>query len=445
MNADAHGSGTRSVCIRVHLWLWWIRGSSFHGGPRAGILAVGEESHLGIRLMRTLLATAVLVALVLSAAGQPPAGQKAPPPAGGKMPAVPKAGTPGTPGAPPAAPKDQPAVEYPTEIAGRNLDQWIKDIDSLDPSIRTLAIRTVPNFGPSCKRAIPAVIRQITKFDNDLSPRSNAIVILPILVSADPQNYYKPAVDALSLALDSSQGIIKFQAAAALAQFGPYARATVPKLAKLVEDRASGEIRQAAAAALSAVARDDNGWPDMRALNALMHGIDDGSKEVRMECLQAIINLGPPASGEVAAYRNLLEKRLKADKDKTCTIWVRVAMMRLDAALVTDTHLSAISKLMKGQESEVRIQAARALGFIGIYAKSQIPALIDALKDDEPLMVWQVCLSLGRMEKESEKALPMLQAIADNHRDQAVKEEAKKAVEAIKKAIEGDKKPPEKK
>jgi HEAT repeat protein len=371
--------------------------------------------------MRIFLATAFLLALALTAAGQPPAEPKAPPaPAKAEPKTVPNMAT---------------APQYPTQVGGKNLDQWIKEIDSPDPSHRVQAITTVLLFGPSAKKAIPALVRQLKNTYNDLAPRANAILALKQLVPLDLQNYARDAVDALSMALDSAQGIIRFQAAYALAAIGPAARVTVPKLVRLVVDKTqSYEVRQAAATALGRVAYDENNFPDMRALVALVDGVDDVSKEVRMECLQAIINLGPPPTGASKEYKTLLERRVKKESDPPTRIWVRVALMRLDGAYITDANLTVIAKLMKDDDLDLRIQAARALGYIGPAAKAKVPELIDALHDKEPLMVWQVIWSLSRMEKDAEKALPSLEKIADSHADPAVREVAKQAVDAIKKA-----------
>src|SRR5207245_4178811 len=99
-----------------------------------------------------------------------------------------------------------------------------------------------------------------------------------------------------------------------------------------------------------------------------------------------------------------------------------------------DANLNPIASLMKEKDDlDIRIQAARAIGFIGKQAKSKVPDLIAALQDPEPLMVWQALWSLWRMEKDAQAALPQIQKIADDvNADAQVREAAKKAIEAIK-------------
>jgi HEAT repeat protein len=108
--------------------------------------------------------------------------------------------------------------------------------------------------------------------------------------------------------------------------------------------------------------------------------------------------------------------------------------MRMDPTKINDANLNPIAALMKEKgDTDIRIQAARAIGFIGAPAKSKIPELVEALSDSEPLMVWQALWSLARMEKEAQKALPQIEKIAaDDKADPQVREAAKKAMQVIK-------------
>ncbi len=379
--------------------------------------------------MRTSLAVVLFAALALTAAGQPPKvdpkanpkpDMKAPAKADAKAAAntMPAAGTP----------------TYPTTMGGKNLDKWIQEIDDPDPSHRVLAIDTVLYFGPTAKKAIPALAKQV-KSSIDQAPRAHAIYALGQLVPLDVQSHGRDAIDALSFALDNNQGTIRIQACRSIAAIGPAARVTVAKLVRLVEDRISNEVRQAAAYALGRVAYDESGSPDPRALNALIGGIDDISREVRLECLQSITNLGPPAAGGAAPIKEKLERRIKSEKDNSAKIWVRVALMRMDATKINDANLNPIAALMKEKDDlDIRIQAARAIGFIGPQAKSKVPELTAALQDPEALMQWQALWSLARMGKDAKSALPQIEKIAnDDKADRDVREAAKKTIEEINK------------
>ena len=163
-------------------------------------------------------------------------------------------------------------------------------------------------------------------------------------------------------------------------------------------------------------ARNERGIPDILALRALIDAIDDPSKEVRAAALQSIINLGPPTGqSDISVMKNLLEKRLKADKDKACVIWVRVAIMRVDEKLINDANLSVISKLMKDSDVDVALRPP-GLCFIGKESKLRIDDLIDALKHSEARMRVQVAETLERIGPAAERAIPASNAPKERSR-----------------------------
>jgi len=323
----------------------------------------------------------------------------------------------------------QPAAGGALMAGGKSIDQWIKEIDDHDPFVREQAIRVVMQFGPAAKKAIPALLRQLST-TNDLSPRTNAIIALGIVTTSDPAQL-KDVVEALDRMLNSNQGIIRYQAAMSLARIGPASRAAIANLARVVADRESWEIRFAAANALGVAGKDEQNGPDLRALKALIDRTDDVSKEVRLEALQSLINLGPPTSPQdVAQIKTLLERKVKADKDKSVAIWARVALMRMDAASVNDANLTAIAKLIKGSDLATSIQAARALGVVGMESKGKVPDLIEALQSPEPLLVVEAAWALGRIGKAADKALPSLKTL-QAHKEELVRLRATEAIKAI--------------
>jgi HEAT repeat protein len=389
----------------------------------------------------TLFAVAALVG---PADSQPPPNKPlgAPPPANpAPAPTAPPkdTGVPNTPG-------------YPAEIGGKGLEEWIKAIDSPDPSVREEAIKVVVQFGPPARRAIPALVRQVRQL-NDLSPQASAIIALSELVplapptapGSPPDGYTKDSVDALIQALDSTQAIIRYRAATALTWLGPSARAAVPKLIARVDDRSSWEIRKSVCAALGVAGRDDQGWPLANALEALGKGASDrDSRNVRLEALQSIINLGPLYGGvSPPQLANVLRQRLTAEKDKAVLIWVRTAFMRLDPTALTDANVAIISKQLppkSGVGLEVRVQAAKALGYMGPAAKPALSDMIDALQQsDERVLTVQLCWSLARMGQFAERAIPALNQVQVAHKDDKddwLRSSAKAAVETIEKAIQ---------
>jgi hypothetical protein len=338
---------------------------------------------------------------------------------------------------------------FPTQIGGHTLEEWIKDIDSPDPSIREQAIQTVLAFGPAARKAIPAITRQVKQL-NDIGPQSFAIMALADLVqpavAAPTDQWINDAIRALISVVDSPQAVIRFRAATTLGYMGPQARAAVRDLIPRVTDRSSWEIRKAACFALGAVGRDDLGYPLVEAQEALAKGVTDReSRGVRLEALQAVIRLGAPAPGKaVPQLVNALKQRMAQERDKTLLIWVRVAALALVPTDISDKNLAPIVKEIKSPDADVRSTAIKAIALMGPAAKFAVQDVIEALtKSTDPATTVELCGALGRMGEHAERAIGALTQIhaQDNA---AVKTAAEQAIADIHKAMDEAKKQPKK-
>ncbi|MBX7103956.1 MAG: HEAT repeat domain-containing protein [Gemmataceae bacterium] len=331
---------------------------------------------------------------------------------------------------PPASGPVRPTPTASPEIGGKSLDQWIKDIEDKDPSVREHAIKMVAMLGPQARKAVPALIRQM-RTPNDLSPMTNAAIAIGLILPDDPK-HQKEAVAGLMQLLGSSQGIIRLQAATALGNIGPPARNAVPLLVGMTRDQFSWEIRKAAAYALGRCGVDEKNLPDIKALTALADAVDDLSKEVRVESLQGLINLGSPVTpADQQALKVVLEKRVRSDRDKYVGIWVRVALMRLDPNLINDQNLTYIAKHLKQSDPPgINADSARALGAMGSTARSKVPDLIDALKSSDTSLVSWAAWALGQMGGEAKSAVPALTSLLESA-DTAVKTSASEAIKNI--------------
>jgi hypothetical protein len=359
---------------------------------------------------------------------------------------------------PTAAPKDMAVPNspaYPLEVGGRSLEEWIKEIDNPDPSIREQAIQTVLHFGPSATKAIPMITGQVQRL-NDIGPQAFAIIALSELVplrtqaapGSSPDKWTADAVNALISVLNSPEAVIRFRAATTLGWIGPSARAAVhqsqSQLIRLVTDRASWEIRKAACFALGTVGRDEQNWPLVGALEGLANGLADQSKGVRLEALQSVIRLGPPAPPAAAPNLiKMLQRRLTQERDKNLLVWVRVAMMRMNAAEINDKNLALFTKDLKGSDPELRSTTIKALALMGPAAKSAVPDLIDTLqKPTEPATTIELCAALARMGQFADRAIGPLTTLQSQGANEAVRSAAGEAIIEIKKAIDTAKQQP---
>jgi HEAT repeat protein len=324
----------------------------------------------------------------------------------------------------------RPPVNTNPEFNGKTLDQWIKDIEDNDASVREHAIKMVSLMGPVAKKAAPAVIRQIRN-ENDLSPMTNAIIAIGVILP-DDEKQKKDAITALISMLNNAQAIVRFQAATSLGNFGPPARNAIDRLTVTLRDPASWEIRKASAYALGRVGYNEKNFPDIKALTALNQKVEDSCKEVRIEALQGLINLGlPELPQERQTLKDHFEKRLKTDKDKYAGIWIRVALMRLDDKAINDANLKHIAAFLKKNDPPgINADAARALGAIGPQAKVVVPDLVIALADKDISLVAWSAWALGRMGGEAKAALPALKLNLEAS-DPAVKAAAQEAIANI--------------
>src|SRR5438309_7274143 len=67
--------------------------------------------------------------------------------------------------------------KWPETLAGKTLDDWIKELRSTDPSVKENVLRTIPLFGDKAAKAVPAIIDHLNP-GYDVSVRVNACVAL---------------------------------------------------------------------------------------------------------------------------------------------------------------------------------------------------------------------------------------------------------------------------
>jgi HEAT repeat protein len=321
----------------------------------------------------------------------------------------------------------------PTEINGKNLQAWIKELKDTDPGVRERAAKTICNFDldVAAREASSALIDALS--DSDTAVRVNVLIALATVGVPDQQ--VPKAVAALTQRLQDQQAIVRLHAAVVLAHMDLEARSAIPDLITRSKDAAAFEIRKAAVHALGRIgAADKKNQVDMRAAKALIEvfagGFADRSAEVRQEAVMALGVMGVPAQA-ADKQANLTALRLAfSDKDKAVAIWARVSYMAIDE--VSEEHLAAICGFLKGKDFAARLEAVRALGTMGPKAKSKIADLFDQLSDKEPNMIAAAAWALGEMGNDAAKALPFLTELSQRKDlPDGVKLACKDAIERI--------------
>lgn len=345
----------------------------------------------------------------------------------------------------PARGQTKDSKDY-TVVGGRSLSEWIKDITHKDPSKRETAARAILNFGPEkAYEAVPAMLTELRRSTPeapvDTSVRVNLAIALGQILGAkqNPDSkVVKDAVTLLTRLLRDSQGIVKYQAAKALASIGPpEARAAIPDLLPLLRDKTNYELRQAGALALAQIVIDPKIAAAPFVHKQLQDLLTDTACGVRQAACWALNKIGHPVdAGQKAAILKALDALAKKDPEPCVQVWATVAAMSYSGKIGPE-QLESITRNLHSGDANTRVQAAQALGTVGSRAKEVVPAMIEVLKDkdNDPVVVGFTIIALGRIE--SARAIPALEKLAAETKNEAIKKAAMDSVQQIKRAGTG--------
>ena len=227
------------------------------------------------------------------------------------------------------APRSAEAVDPPkttstSEVEGKNLGHWVKDMSSGDASHREEAIRAVVLFpGPHSGDVVTGLITRCQ--DTDTSVRVRAAMALTILqVRGDEiPRIVKTMGERLTT---DAQAIVRFHAAVCLLRFGEDSKDALTALMKGAEDPASFEIRRLCLRVLENcgymnVPKGQTPPPDPRVTSVALKCLSDPTSQVRLE---AVITLGSMGLSGDASLRDRTKRALSQDMlldpDKTVVI-----------------------------------------------------------------------------------------------------------------------------
>jgi HEAT repeat protein len=350
-----------------------------------------------------------------------------------------------------ASPKDGGAkletieVTADTKIAGKNLDQWIKQIANKekDRSITKAAIEAIVLYGPElAQKAVPVMIAELKKHNPpnatlDMSVRTTIPQPMAFILSnvkTPNEQDVKDAVAALKKMLKDPQVIVRLRVTQALQQMGPMAKDTAPELAHLVIDPSSEtwELREVAVVALGTVAFEEKAPLQKQVPPALFSALKDPAVRVRMAAIQALNIL---QNGQDAAFKQNLKTQMQKmatnDLDPLCKVRADMTIYTtLDKAPEKKKQRDVIAKFLDHKEPQVRVEAAQGFGLMGEEAKDQVPHLIKLLNDSEMSVVAMSVMALAHIKDRS--AVPQLQRVADNaEMPEIIRNTAKEAIEVV--------------
>ena len=303
----------------------------------------------------------------------------------------------------PSSPSQTPPKDMksgPTTVGGKTLSDWKLDLTAKDPSRRAEAVIAITRFGDAnAECALPLV--NVTH-DGDVSPRVRAVIALR-MIAVDDKHLGK-VIEALAARLNTateSQAIVRLEAVVSLKRFvGEKALdAAVSGLIKGTLDKGSWEIRYHCVGTLWRVGRAQKNGTEAVIYEALLAALNtDSTHLVRMEILQGLGALGKPANNPILLNKIITTlNTVTRSNNQVRAIWANSALVAMQDVKLAEGSLIRISKSLKHETLQTRIEAATALGWLGSRSKSRIPMLIVMLGDADADGVWAACKALGNI------------------------------------------------
>lgn len=298
-------------------------------------------------------------------------------------------------------------AEWPAEIGGKTVGEWIDAIAQRDRAKSVAAMKTVLMFGPKkALKAVPVILDELRKHKPpgkpvDASFCVTAPAVLHTIMSGQEkpdEKLTKEVIDVLKVMLKDRQLTIRYRTLQALSLFGPYIKDFVPELIERVKDVDTWEMRFLAVTTLGnyPLDRDKEGRPKEPPPNEVSTAIlkqmlADSSSQVRLAALHAVDRLDLPdfekTKQAVDLYIvDLLDgpkgfKNLK-ETDPVVRINGHLIAYSIDKNKQKDRR-KAISTYLTHKETAVRVEAIQALARIGKDARDQVVRLAECLEEKD--------------------------------------------------------------
>jgi HEAT repeat protein len=221
-------------------------------------------------------------------------------------------------------------------------------------------------------------------------------------ISVSNRGAAKPAVTALTDALNDADPFVRLHAADALGNLGTEAKDAVPALEKGLKNE-NPESRYAAASVLWRISHQET------ALNVLLEPLKDEScpAEHRFQVVQALNMIGPSAKAAVPLLTELLK-----NKDEYLRVVAAQALWTIARKRIA---ISALIEALKSGESTTRGAAATTLGLLGSDAREAVPALVTALEDSQTYVRSSAASTLGQIGSDAVASVPaLIKALGDS-------------------------------
>ncbi|HEY7313658.1 MAG TPA: HEAT repeat domain-containing protein [Gemmataceae bacterium] len=307
-------------------------------------------------------------------------------------------------------------MTIPDAIGGKTYDDWKKDLDHLDPSVRDNAVVAILGFGEKATEAVPKLIAVLKK-EVDAGVRAKILLALRILPlkGADRKNTIQAVGHVVG---NDSQAAIRYEAVQTLTRLitdepsVQAAQAIIGDVVRCVSVTSSWQLREACIMALIATVDTEKG-PEPRVTDALiLHSkggpLGEPSRRVRMEAIIALGAVGRPHDPKtLEQVRGALKDHINS-RDKAINIWAHVSLMALEDK-VNEKDIKMIVDCLGEKDREIRMQAVTALGAMAKKASEHVKDICKLLeKEREPMVQVAACRALPRMGDKSDRVLQAL-------------------------------------
>jgi HEAT repeat protein len=259
--------------------------------------------------------------------------------------------------------------------AKRGFEQALKDEDA---GVRVRAAEALWLIDHKADRVVSLVVAALK--DSDLRVRRRAIRVVNLI---GPQA--KEAVPGLIEALREKDDRLRLQVVQALGRIGPEASPAVGTLLEAVKDTKPGGPRLAALQSLGEI-----GPKAGAAVPTLLAFVKDFDVLVRVGALRALGRIGPQNEEVGAAVVEALGDPVPS---------VRLAAVEA-AGRAGPRQSGNLTKLLKDDDPNLRFQVASALSRFGPEAKGALPALQQAVEDEDRRVAVQVAEALWLIDRQ---------------------------------------------
>jgi HEAT repeat protein len=245
----------------------------------------------------------------------------------------------------------------------------IAGLNSKDEDIRQLAVRTLAESTPDDRPAKPAVVDAFVAAMEDADPA----VIEEVIDALAAQGTH--AVGRISRGLANEK--LRPIAVQVAIRMGADAKGTVPALLEAIDaTKEDPLLRREIHFALAAIGPDA-----AAAVPKLTEALGDEVPEIRYSACYALGRIGPSAESCVQAISKLYSSDKEDDFQRLSCLWALVHIYPNNEK-IQNRAIPVFTEALSDSREHVRAEVANALGDIGPAAKSALPALRQATKDE---------------------------------------------------------------